>query len=72
MSDTTRVLDVPARLRANIRALFKVLAVRESTCKACGAAIFFVKTPAEKWLPYTADALPHFADCPKADDFRRR
>jgi len=41
------------------------------TCKGCGETIWWVKTKAGKSAPYTEKALNHFADCPKADRFRK-
>ncbi len=58
-------------LRSNVRALLDVIGGK-SQCRACGADIWFVKTKNGKSAPYTAEALSHFADCPKAESFRKK
>ena len=41
--------------------------------KDCKAAIQWWITPRNKQMPLNeADLSPHWADCPNADDFRRR
>jgi hypothetical protein len=47
-----------------------------SKCRGCNAEIFFVpylrkkdKTPGR--MPCDPDGVPHFASCPKANDFRK-
>jgi hypothetical protein len=42
------------------------------TCKACGAKIWWIKTRRGKRAPYTAEGINHFADCPQAEEFRRK
>ena len=56
-----------------------------SICKGCGAPIRFIKTPAGKSMPvnetpqkYVTEAgevvtgyTPHWATCPKAQEFRK-
>lgn len=38
----------------------------------CGAEIWWVTTKFKKAMPLNADAAPHWATCPKAQDFRRK
>lgn len=59
------------QLRVNVRRLLDVVGGR-AQCRSCGAEIWFVKTKAGKSAPYTAEALSHFADCPGAQEFRRK
>lgn len=40
-------------------------------CRGCGANIFWVIHKNGKRVPYTHQALNHFADCPKAKEFKR-
>jgi len=41
-------------------------------CKGCDTAIYWVTTRRDAMVPYTAEGLSHFADCPKATQFRKR
>lgn len=41
-------------------------------CRHCNERIYWVKSKRGKNMPIQADALSHFAECPGADDFRRR
>lgn len=38
----------------------------------CGEFIYWIKTPSGKNMPVNADGTSHFANCPKAGDFRKR
>ena len=59
------------RVLINIKHLFKIIG-KESKCE-CGAPIWFIENPkTKKQMPYTAEALNHFADCPVADKFRKK
>jgi len=40
-------------------------------CRGCGADIFWVIHKNGKRVPYTPQALNHFIDCPKAQEFKR-
>lgn len=40
-------------------------------CKRCGKEMFWVKTKNGKSAPITLKLINHFADCPKADEFRK-
>ena len=40
-------------------------------CRGCGAQVFWVVHRNLKNVPYTADGLNHFIDCPKAEQFRK-
>ena len=44
---------------------------KKSACKGCGAPVWWLMTKRAKRAPYTENALNHFADCPKADTFRK-
>ena len=57
-------------LRSNLLRLLNAVGDR-GFCKGCGAAIYWVQHKNGKKAPYTQDALNHFADCPKAKDFKR-
>lgn len=52
-----------------IKDMLKVLG-REGACTACGKKIWWVKTKNAKNAPYTEEGINHFADCPKANQFR--
>jgi hypothetical protein len=39
-----------------------------SKCRGCGAEIYWCKTPSGQTMPIILHS--HFADCPKADEFR--
>jgi hypothetical protein len=41
-------------------------------CKRCRRFIWWLKLPNGKKMPYTDDAVSHFADCPHAEEFRKR
>lgn len=41
-------------------------------CKGCGATIWYIRHANGKHVPYTRDGLNHFADCPKAQRFRKK
>jgi len=58
------------QLRKNIQHLLH--AVGDSAfCRGCQAPIYWVKHKNGKKAPYNAEGLNHFADCPKAGDFKR-
>lgn len=38
----------------------------------CARPLWFVRTKGGAMMPYTTDASPHWADCPGADELRRR
>ena len=60
-----------SKIESNIQMLYATLGASPGTCKACGAAIWWVKTKNGKNAPFTAAGLNHFADCPKAKNFRK-
>ncbi len=60
------------RLRDNIERLYKTLGAQSGSCKACDAPIWWVTTKNGKSAPFTAEGLNHFADCPKAEQFRKK
>lgn len=41
-----------------------------SQCKGCGAGIWWVTTRAGKVMPLNSDGTPHWANCPKAREFK--
>ena len=57
-------------LHRNIGALLRNVG-DPGKCKGCGRDIYWVMHNNARKAPYTADGLNHFANCPKADDFRR-
>ena len=59
------------QLRGNIRRLFLLIG-DQGNCRGCGQAIYWIKHKNGKVAPYTEEALNHFADCPKAKDFKRK
>jgi hypothetical protein len=56
-------------LRANIGRLFQQIA-DPGFCKGCGEEIFWLLHRNGKKVPYTRDALNHFADCREAQRFK--
>lgn len=40
-------------------------------CQGCGASIWWLVNKNGRWAPYTRDGLNHFADCPRAEAFRK-
>lgn len=49
--------------------------LNDSHCRGCGAPIQWWKTPRKNRIPFSVQQdgkmIPHFADCPKADQFRK-
>ena len=41
-------------------------------CKGCGVDIWWMKTRLKNLMPYNRHGIPHFTDCPKADEFRKK
>lgn len=59
-------------LKHNVLRLLDMLAVEKRPCVKCGADLWFVVHPkTQNKMPLTAQALNHFADCPKAAHFKR-
>ena len=49
--------------------------MKRAVCRGCGKQIYWAKTENNKNIPLSIvgdDFLPHFADCPKANDFRKK
>lgn len=46
--------------------------LNNGTCKACGAFIHWVQTPKNKKIPLNRDLTPHWSNCPKAEQFRKK
>ena len=60
-----------AWLEGNIRQLLMVTG-RPGECRACGRDIYWLEMrKSGKFAPYTLEGVNHFADCPKADEFRK-
>lgn len=57
-------------LRANIK---KILALtgKQGQCRGCGVDIWWLRHNGGAAAPYTIEGLNHFADCPKAKDFKK-
>lgn len=51
---------------------------RDGVCSGCGASIRFYRTPKGSLMPMNpmrtdeSEPISHFANCPKAADFRKR
>lgn len=58
-------------LRKNVRQLLVNVSGGPTDCQGCGATIYFVRHANGKATPYTVAGLNHFADCNRADRFRR-
>ncbi len=64
------VSELLAKLRRQVKRLLDQVG-DEGECKGCGATIYWVRhKKSGKAVPYTPEALNHFADCPKAQSFR--
>ena len=68
--------DLADELRNNIKLLLNNVGDR-GTCgqgptPGCGAEIWWVKHSNGKVAPYTEDGLNHFANCEKAENFRKK
>lgn len=59
-------------LEDRVRDLLRRIAVEVRPCQACGTLLYFVGHNNGKLAPYTAEAVNHFANCPKAKEFRKR
>lgn len=59
-----------AVLLANIYRLLHQIGDR-ANCAGCGKEIWWVTHKNGKAAPYTSEGLNHFADCPKAKDFKK-
>ena len=57
-------------LRRNIHLLLKQVG-DIAICKGCGKEIYWVKHKNGKATPYNTEGMNHFADCVKAQDFRK-
>ena len=64
--------ELVVKLLSNIQHLYKTIGAQSGTCKDCGQPIWWVTTQNDKSAPFTARGLNHFADCCKADRFRRK
>ena len=56
---------------SNIIKLLRVIGATEGQCRGCGIDIWWVTHANGKKAPYTKQGLNHFADCPKAKEFKR-
>jgi len=41
-------------------------------CKACNQEMWFINTKSGRLMPVQGNGEPHFANCPGADEFRRK
>lgn len=57
-------------LLSNIDKILK-LCGEKGICRGCGEEIFWMRHRNGKSAPYTIKGLNHFADCPKAKDFKK-
>lgn len=49
--------------------LLKIIA-SPGICKGCQAPIFWIRTAKkDRWVPINTKGRPHWADCPKAEQF---
>lgn len=56
----------------NIIRLLRNIGASEGQCKGCGLDIWWLKmAKSGKLAPITQQALNHFANCPKAKDFKK-
>lgn len=42
-----------------------------SSCRSCGATVFWIVTPRGRKMPVDGDGTSHFASCPHAAEHRR-
>lgn len=60
-----------AKLLQNIRFLLNMIGTHDF-CKGCGKEIWWVVHPkTNKSMPINSEGLSHFADCPRAEDFKK-
>ena len=67
MTETEKI----AWLQSNINLLLNQIS-KSSNCHGCGKEIYWITLKSGKKAPYTPEALNHFADCEKADLFRKK
>ena len=58
------------RLQNNVRLLLRQIG-EPATCRGCSRPIWWVKHLNGKKAPYTLEGLNHFADCPRAKQFKK-
>jgi len=63
--------SVIKRLKTNVLRLLNQVGVK-GRCRGCAKEIWWVKLKSGKNAPYTEEGLNHFADCVKADQFRKK
>ncbi|MFN0093509.1 MAG: hypothetical protein ACKVVT_01865 [Dehalococcoidia bacterium] len=71
LAEVEALWEAHAELRRDMERLLKGVG-QSGTCSACSAPIFWLLTKNHRAIPYTLAGKPHFADCPKADQMRRR
>lgn len=64
--------DAAAHYRKAIVALYRTLGFEESACSSCKKTVWWARTKKGKAIPLTIDGVAHFADCPNADQHRKR
>ena len=61
------------RLRQNLLRLLDWTGAQGARCNGCDAPIYwFFNRKTGKKIPLDPDGTPHFASCPKAEQFRRK
>ena len=65
--------DVAKLYRLRIAGILDLLGIDPPTpCSSCGKPIRFIATKRGGLMPITIDGIPHFADCPNANQHRRK
>lgn len=59
------------KARKQIRQMLFIICGNPMKCRKCERDIWFLPTRNSKMIPYTDDAVSHFADCPSAGEFRK-
>jgi hypothetical protein len=59
------------RCRNTLATLMRNIGAADS-CAGCRAPILWVRHRNQVAAPYNPDGVPHFATCPKADQFRKK
>lgn len=63
---------LPDATRERVRNLYALLGLKSRPCTKCGRMIWLSMGARGRVMPFTDDAVSHFADCPRADEFRRK
>jgi hypothetical protein len=72
MPNSVMIADKEFIPKDNVVKLLKMASGEPTTCSACGADIWFVTMiKTGKKNPIGSDGISHYANCPKADTFRK-